>query len=110
MPYVSTMLPVLLPIALFVVFTLRSSDKRSKSLNNVKKLLDIYKSNIEDSDNNFKQYASELEQTIAKKDAEVKDLFKITFGQEAVTAEVPKRLETTRSTTVFVSVTSFVTT
>lgn len=86
MPYVSTMLPVLLPIALFVVtliiiFTLRSSDKRSKSLNNVKKLLDIYKSNIEDSDNNFKQYASELEQTIAKKDAEVKDLIQTVNSQ-----------------------------
>lgn len=86
MPYVSTMLPVLLPIALFVVtliiiFTLRSSDKRSKSLNNVKKLLDMYKSNIEDSDNNFKQYASELEQIIAKKDAEVKDLIQTVNSQ-----------------------------
>ncbi len=79
MPNVSSMLPVLLPIALFVItliiiFTLRSSDKRSKSLSNVKKLLDIYKGNIEASDNSFKQYASELEQTVAKKDAEVKSL------------------------------------
>ena len=79
MTYVSSMLPVLLPIALFVVtliiiFTLRASDKRSKSLSNVKKLLDIYKGNIEASDNSFKQYASELEQTVAKKDAEVKSL------------------------------------
>lgn len=76
---VISMLPVLLPIALFVVtliiiFTLRASDKRSKSLSNVKKLLDIYKGNIEASDNSFKQYASELEQTVAKKDAEVKSL------------------------------------
>jgi len=76
---VISMLPVLLPIALFVVtliiiFTLRASDKRSKSLSNVKKLLDIYKGNIEASDNSFKQYASELEQTVAKKDAEVKGL------------------------------------
>ena len=79
MNYVTSMLPVLLPIALFVVtliiiFTLRASDKRSKSLSNVKKLLDIYKGNIEASDNSFKQYASELEQTVAKKDTEVKGL------------------------------------
>ena len=79
MTYVTSMLPVLLPIALFVVtliiiFTLRASDKHSKSLSNVKKLLDIYKGNIEASDNSFKQYASELEQTVAKKDAEVKSL------------------------------------
>ena len=75
----ASMLPVLLPIALFVVtliiiFTLRASDKHSKSLSNVKRLLDIYKSNIEASDLSFKQYASELEQTVAKKDAEVKSL------------------------------------
>ncbi len=79
MGYVSSMLPVLLPIALFVVtliiiFTLRSSDKRSKSLSNVKKLLDIYKGNIEAADNSFKQYATELEQTVSKKDAEVRGL------------------------------------
>ena len=53
MPYASSMLPVLLPIALFVVtliiiFTLRASDKSSKSLSNVKKLLDIYKGNAEE--------------------------------------------------------------
>ena len=77
MNYISSMLPVLLPIALFVVtliiiFTLRASDKRSKSLSNVKKLLDIYKGNIEAADNSFKQYATELEQTVSKKDAEVK--------------------------------------
>ncbi len=79
MSYISSMLPVLLPIALFVVtliiiFTLRASDKRSKSLSNVKKLLDIYKGNIEAADNSFKQYATELEQTVSKKDAEVKSL------------------------------------
>ncbi len=75
----ASMLPVVLPIALFVVtliivFTLRASDKHSKSLSNVKRLLDIYKSNIEASDLSFKQYAGELEQTVAKKDAEVKSL------------------------------------
>ena len=75
----ASMLPVMLPIALFVVtliiiFTLRASDKHSKSLSNVKRLLDIYKGNIEASDLSFKQYASELEQTVAKKDAEVKSL------------------------------------
>ena len=75
----ASLLPVMLPIALFVVtliiiFTLRASDKHSKSLSNVKRLLDIYKSNIEASDLSFKQYASELEQTVAKKDAEVKSL------------------------------------
>ena len=76
---IASMLPVLLPIALFVVtliiiFTLRASDKHSKSLSNVKRLLDIYKSNVEASDLSFKQYASELEQTVAKKDGEVKSL------------------------------------
>ena len=86
MPYISSMLPVLLPIALFIVtliiiFTLRSSDKRSKSLSTVKKLLDNYKGNIEASDNNFKQYAVELEQTVAKKDQEVKSLIQTVNGQ-----------------------------
>ena len=60
MTYVTSMLPVLLPIALFavtliIIFTLRASDKHSKSLSNVKKLLDIYKGNIEASDNSFKR-------------------------------------------------------
>ncbi|MBQ6672586.1 MAG: hypothetical protein IJM73_05140, partial [Spirochaetales bacterium] len=82
----SSMLPVLLPIALFVltliiIFTLRAGDKRSKSLANVKKLLDIYKGNIEASDNSFKQYASELEQTVAKKDAEVRSLKQTVIAQ-----------------------------
>ena len=40
MTYVTSMLPVLLPIALFavtliIIFTLRASDKHSKSLSNV---------------------------------------------------------------------------
>ena len=53
------LLPILLPIALFVVtliiiFTLRSSDKRNRSLSTVKKLLDNYKGDVEASDNNFK--------------------------------------------------------
>ncbi|MBO4409684.1 MAG: hypothetical protein J5775_02935 [Spirochaetales bacterium] len=83
---VSSMLPVLLPIALFfltliIIFTLRASDKRNKSLANVKKLLDIYKGNIEASDNSFKQYASELEQTVAKKDAEVRNLIQTVIAQ-----------------------------
>ncbi len=82
----SSMLPVLLPIALFVltliiIFILRAGDKRSKSLANVKKLLDIYKGNIEASDNSFKQYASELEQTVAKKDAEVRSLIQTVIAQ-----------------------------
>lgn len=86
MPYASSMLPVLLPIALFVVtliiiFTLRASDKSSKSLSNVKKLLDIYKGNAEASDNSLKQYATELEQTISKKDAEVKGLIQTVNAQ-----------------------------
>lgn len=88
MNYISSMLPVLLPIALFVVtliiiFTLRASDKRSKSLSNVKKLLDIYKGNIEAADNSFKQYATELEQTVSKKDAEVKSLIQTVNTQLA---------------------------
>ncbi len=83
---VSSMLPVLLPIALFVltliiIFTLRASDKRNKSLSTVKRLLDMYKSNVEASDNSFKQYASELEQTVAKKDSEVKALIQTVIAQ-----------------------------
>lgn len=79
MNYVSSMLPVLLPIILFfatliIIFTLRSHDNRSKGLANVKKLLDNYKGNVEASDNSFKQFASELEQNIAQKNTEVKGL------------------------------------
>lgn len=80
------MIPILLPIALFVVtliiiFTLRSSDKRNRSLSTVKKLLDNYKGDVEASDNNFKQYAIELEQTVSKKDQEVKGLIQTVNGQ-----------------------------
>ena len=85
MDFVS-LIPVLLPIALFVVsmivvFTLRASDKSSRSLSTVKKLLDKYKSDVESSDNSFKQYAAELEQTVAKKDAEVKTLIQTVNSQ-----------------------------
>ncbi len=85
MDFVS-LIPVLLPIALFVVsmivvFTLRASDKSSRSLSTVKKLLDKYKSDVESSDNSFKQYAAELEQTIAKKDDEVKTLIQTVNSQ-----------------------------
>ena len=80
------MIPILLPIALFVVtliiiFTLRSSDKRNRGLATVKKLLDNYKGDVEASDNNFKQYAIELEQTVAKKDQEVKSLIQTVNSQ-----------------------------
>ena len=73
MELVKDLLPILLPIALFIVtliiiFTLRASDKRNRGLATVKKLLDNYKGDVEASDNNFKQYAIELEQTVAKKD------------------------------------------
>ena len=86
MELVKDLLPILLPIALFVVtliiiFTLRSSDKRSRSLSTVKKLLDNYRGDVEASDNNFKQYAIELEQTVSKKDQEVKGLIQTVNGQ-----------------------------
>ena len=79
-------LPIALPIILFVVtliiiFVLRASDKRNRSLATVKKLLDNYKGDVEASDNNFKQYAIELEQTVSKKDQEVKGLIQTVNGQ-----------------------------
>lgn len=81
-----SLVPVLLPIALFVVtmiiiFTLRAGDKSSRSLSTVKKLLDKYKGDVEASDNSFKQYAAELEQTISKKDSEVKELIQTVNSQ-----------------------------
>lgn len=81
-----SLVPVLLPIALFVVtmiiiFTLRAGDKSSRSLSTVKKLLDKYKGDVEASDNSFKQYAAELEQTISKKDSEVKELIQTINSQ-----------------------------
>ena len=86
MELVKDLLPILLPIALFIVtliiiFTLRASDKRNRSLATVKKLLDNYKGDVEASDNNFKQYAIELEQTVSKKDQEVKGLIQTVNGQ-----------------------------
>ena len=86
MELVKDLLPILLPIALFIVtliiiFTLRASDKRNRGLATVKKLLDNYKGDVEASDNNFKQYAIELEQTVAKKDQEVKGLIQTVNGQ-----------------------------
>ena len=79
-------LPIALPIALFavtliIIFVLRASDKRNRSLATVKKLLDNYKGDVEASDNNFKQYAIELEQTVSKKDQEVKGLIQTVNGQ-----------------------------
>ena len=86
MELVKDLLPILLPIALFIVtliiiFTLRASDKRNRGLATVKKLLDNYKGDVEASDNNFKQYAIELEQTVSKKDQEVKGLIQTVNGQ-----------------------------
>ena len=81
-----SLVPVLLPIALFVVtmiivFTLRAGDKSSRSLSTVKKLLDKYKGDVEASDNSFKQYAAELEQTVSRKDSEVRELIQTVNSQ-----------------------------
>ncbi len=71
-----SLVPVLLPIALFVVtliiiFSLRASDKNKHNISNVRRLYDIYKSDAEASHNSLKQFAVELEQNIAKKNDEV---------------------------------------
>jgi chromosome segregation ATPase len=74
-----TMLPVVLPIFLFVVtliiiFGLRANDKNKRGLQNVSTLLEKYKGYIEDSNDSFKHFAAELEQTVAKKNDEVQAL------------------------------------
>ena len=73
------LVPVLLPIFLFVVtliiiFSLRVNDKKNRGLQTLKAWIDKYKSDVEDSDNSFKHFASEFEQTIAKKNDEVQAL------------------------------------
>ena len=74
-----SLLPVLLPIALFVVtliiiFSLRASDKSKHNIGNIRKLYENYKSDAESSDNSLKQFAIELEQKIAKKNDEVQTM------------------------------------
>ena len=74
-----SLLPVLLPIALFVVtliiiFSLRASDRGKHNISNVRKMYENYKSDAEASDNSLKQFAIELEQKIAKKNDEVQTM------------------------------------
>lgn len=74
-----SLVPVLLPISLFVltlviIFSLRASDKKNRGIQTVKAWLDKYKSEVEDSENSFRHFAAEFEQTIAKKNDEVQVL------------------------------------
>jgi DNA repair ATPase RecN len=78
MDFVS-LVPVLLPIALFVVtliiiFSLRASDKSKHNVGKLRKLYENYKSDAEASDSSLKQFAVELEQKIARKNDEVQAL------------------------------------
>lgn len=82
----SDFIPVILPIilfftTLFIIFILRAKDKKNRGITNVKKLMEMYKADIDSSDAAFKQYATELEQTVAKKDVEVKELIQTVNSQ-----------------------------
>ncbi len=71
-----SLVPVLLPIFLFVltlviIFSLRASDKKNRGIQTVKAWLEKYKGEVEDSENSFRHFATEFEQTIAKKNDEV---------------------------------------
>ncbi len=74
-----SLVPVLLPIFLFVltlviIFSLRASDKKSRGIQTVKAWLEKYKGEVEDSENSFRHFATEFEQTIANKNDEVQVL------------------------------------
>ncbi len=74
-----SLVPVLLPIFLFVltlviIFSLRASDKKSRGIQTVKAWLEKYKGEVEDSENSFRHFATEFEQTIANKNDEVQAL------------------------------------
>lgn len=74
-----SLVPVLLPIFLFVltlviIFSLRASDKKSRGIQTVKAWLEKYKGEVEDSENSFRHFATEFEQTIANKNDAVQAL------------------------------------
>ena len=82
----ASMIPVTLPIILFVltliiIFSLRVADKKNRSTKNIKNLCDKFTSECETSLENFKQFAGEFEQTIAQKTGEVKELIKTVNAQ-----------------------------
>ncbi len=92
-----TLVPILLPIFLFVVtliiiFGLRATDKSKRGLKTISALLEKYKSNIEDSDNSFKRYAAEFEQTVARKTDEVHTLINTVDAQLAELKEYSEDL------------------
>jgi DNA repair ATPase RecN len=96
MDFVS-LVPVLLPIALFVVtliiiFSLRASDKNKHNISNVRRLYDIYKSDAESSHNSLKQFSVELEQTIANKNNEVQAMVQKVDNQLAELKEYSEDL------------------
>lgn len=83
-----SLVPVLLPISLFlltliIIFSLRASDKKNRGIQTVKAWLEKYKSEVEDSENSFRHFASEFEQTVANKNDEVQALIHKIDGQLA---------------------------
>ncbi|MCF0238608.1 MAG: hypothetical protein HUK24_08410 [Sphaerochaetaceae bacterium] len=79
-----TMLPIVLPIVLFIftliiLFSLRTKDKRSLTL--AKKQTDNYKALVENALDSFKRYEAELEQKVAEKDELLKGMIVTVNGQ-----------------------------
>lgn len=75
----ATVLPIALPIVLFVItliiiFGLRGSDKNTRSLANTKRLVEQIETDVAKADSNFKQEIAEIEAQIGQKEDQVRSL------------------------------------
>lgn len=77
----ATILPIALPIVLFVItliiiFGLRGSDKNTRSLAYTKRMVEQIEANVAKADSNFKQEIAEIEVQIGQKEDQVRELIK----------------------------------
>lgn len=82
----ATVLPIALPIVLFVItliiiFGLRGSDKNTRSLANTKRLVEQIETDVAKADSNFKQEIAEIEAQIGQKEDQVRSLIQTSTTQ-----------------------------
>lgn len=77
---ITTLVPVLLPIVLFVItliiiFVMREQDNHKRGVANVRKLTDQLKAEIATQEDSFRAEIAELEERVSQKDAQIQGMF-----------------------------------
>lgn len=77
---ITTLVPVLLPVVLFIItliiiIAMREQDSRKRGIASVRKLTDQLKAEISDKESEFRSEVAELETKIAQKDSEIEGFF-----------------------------------